>query len=438
MTDSEQVPTGTVKTYVLDTSVLLSTPTAMLTFAEHEVVIPLVVVKELESKRHDPLLGHPARVGLRLLEDIRTRPGASLREGTRVNDEGGTVRIEPNNISTAGLPAGLRDDRSHDTRILAVAHNLKADGRTVVVVSKDLPMRILAETLGLEAQQYRRDQVVTEAPYTGLVEVEVTAEEVAELYESHTLTPSTRIEAPVNTAAVVSGPNSSGLAVLNRVGDLVRLREVSPFGVAGRSVEQKVALTHLSDPTIGVVSLGGKAGTGKTLLALAAGLQGVFEDKTYDRIIVFRPLFAVGEQDLGYLPGTAEDKMGPWAQAVNDALATIGDIASDYVKDSGKLEVLPLTHIRGRSLTRTFVIIDEAQNLERSTLLTALSRTGEGSKVVLAWDAGQRDNLRVGRHDGIAAIVERLKGEPLFAHVTLTRSERGPVAAMVTRLLDDE
>jgi len=210
------------------------------------------------------------------------------------------------------------------------------------------------------------------------------------------------------------------------------------FGIHGRSAEQRIALDLLLDNEIGIVSMGGRAGTGKSALALCAGLEAVLERRQHRKVLVFRPLYAVGGQELGYLPGTEAEKMGPWGQAVFD---TLGAVASpdviDEIVDRGMLEVLPLTHIRGRSLHDSFVIVDEAQSLERNVLLTVLSRIGQGSKVVLTHDVAQRDNLRVGRHDGVVAVVEKLKGHPLFAHVTLTRSERSPIAALVTELLED-
>jgi PhoH-like ATPase len=209
------------------------------------------------------------------------------------------------------------------------------------------------------------------------------------------------------------------------------------FGLHGRSAEQRVALDLLLDPDVGIVSLGGRAGTGKSALALCAGLEMVMERRQHRRVIVFRPLYAVGGQDLGYLPGTEAEKMGPWGQAVFDTLgAVVSREVVEEVLDRDMLEVLPLTHIRGRSLHDAFVIVDEAQSLERGVLLTVLSRIGQNSKVVLTHDVAQRDNLRVGRHDGVAAVIETLKGHPLFAHVTLTRSERSPIAALVTDLLE--
>jgi PhoH-like ATPase len=210
------------------------------------------------------------------------------------------------------------------------------------------------------------------------------------------------------------------------------------FGLHGRSAEQRVALDLLLDPDIGIVSLGGRAGTGKSALALCAGLESVMERRAHKKVVIFRPLYAVGGQELGYLPGNEGDKMSPWAQAVYDTLgALVSPAVIDEIADRGLIEVLPLTHIRGRSLHDSFVIVDEAQSLERGVLLTVLSRLGSGSRVVLTHDVAQRDNLRVGKHDGIAAVIETLKGHPLFAHVTLTRSERSPIAALVTEMLED-
>jgi PhoH-like ATPase len=199
-----------------------------------------------------------------------------------------------------------------------------------------------------------------------------------------------------------------------------------------------VALDILLDQEIGIVSLGGRAGTGKSALALSAGLEAVLEKRLHKKVVIFRPLYAVGGQELGYLPGTENEKMSPWAQAVFDTLgALVSQQVLDEIIERGLIEVLPLTHIRGRSLHDSFVIVDEAQSLERGVLLTVLSRIGQGSRVVLTHDIAQRDNLRVGRHDGVVAVVESLKGHPLFAHITLTRSERSQIAALVTELLEE-
>ena len=423
------------KTYVLDTSVLLSDPRAMLRFAEHEVVLPVVVVTELEGKRHHPELGYFARQALRLLDDLRISAGR-LDEPVRVGDTGGTLRVELNHTDPMSLPAGFRLG-DNDTRILSVAKNLSNEGADVTIVSKDLPMRVKASACGLEAEEYRHEQGV-DTGWTGMTELEVTTDELDQLYDRGRIEHAGAAELPCHTGLVLLSPRGSGLG---RVGADKQIRLVrgdrDAFGLHGRSAEQRIALDLLLDPDVGIVSLGGRAGTGKSALALCAGLESVMERRAQRKVIVFRPLFAVGGQELGYLPGTEAEKMNPWGQAVFDTLsALVSTEVVEEVMDRGLLEVLPLTHIRGRSLHDAFVVVDEAQSLERNVLLTVLSRIGQNSKVVLTHDVAQRDNLRVGRHDGVAAVIEKLKGHPLFAHVTLTRSERSPIAALVTDLLE--
>jgi PhoH-like ATPase len=422
-------------TYVLDTSVLLADPYAILRFAEHEVVLPVVVITELEGKRHHPELGYFARAALRLLDELRLDHGR-LDAPLPVGDQGGTVRVELNHTDHDVLPAGFRLG-DNDSRILAVARNLAADGRAVTLVSKDLPMRVKASAVGLHAEEYRAEAVI-ESGWTGMVELEVAAADIDALYESGFTDIDAARELPCHTGLVLHSERGSGLGrvTADKAVRLVR-GDREAFGLRGRSAEQRVALDILLDDEVGIVSLGGRAGTGKSALALCAGLEAVLERRQYKKVLVFRPLYAVGGQDLGYLPGNEAEKMNPWAQAVYDTLGalTTQDVI-DEVAARGMLEVLPLTHIRGRSLHDSFVVVDEAQSLERNVLLTVLSRVGSGSRVVLTHDVGQRDNLRVGRHDGVVAVVEKLKGHPLFAHITLTRSERSPIAALVTEMLE--
>ncbi|WP_254666584.1 PhoH family protein [Humibacillus sp. DSM 29435] len=407
----------------------------MLRFKEHEVVLPVVVVTELEAKRHHPELGYFARQALRLLDDLRISAGR-LDRPVGVGDDGGTLRVELNHTDSSALPAGFRLG-DNDTRILSVAKNLSNEGADVTVVSKDLPMRVKASACGLEAQEYRAELAV-DSGWTGLQELEVSTDELDLLYERGRIEHADAAELPCHTGLVLLSPRGSGLG---RVGADKQIRLVrgdrDAFGLHGRSAEQRIALDLLLDPDVGIVSLGGRAGTGKSALALCAGLESVMERRVQRKVLVFRPLFAVGGQELGYLPGTEAEKMNPWGQAVFDTLsALVSTEVVEEVMDRGMLEVLPLTHIRGRSLHDAFVIVDEAQSLERNVLLTVLSRIGQNSKVVLTHDVAQRDNLRVGRHDGVAAVIEKLKGHPLFAHVTLTRSERSPIAALVTDLLE--
>ncbi|NLT27080.1 MAG: PhoH family protein [Microbacteriaceae bacterium] len=425
-----------VRTYVLDTSVLLSDPRALLRFAEHEVVVPIIVITELEKKRHDPELGYFARQALRLLDSFRIEHGR-LDFPIPVGDEGGTLRVELNHSSQNVLPSGMQLG-DNDSRILAVAANLAAEGCEVTVVSKDLPMRVKASSIGLAADEYRHE-LVRDSGYTGLAHVDLGGEAMSELYEHEELTTDEVADQPVNTSVIISSERGSALGRV--VGDR-RIRLVrgdrDAFGVHGRSAEQRLAIDLLLDPGVGIVSLGGRAGTGKSALALAAGLEAVMERGLHRRIMVFRPLFAVGGQELGYLPGDQDEKMNPWGQAVYDTLTSIvSEHVLDEVIDRGMLEILPLTHIRGRSLHDAFVIVDEAQSLERNVLLTMLSRVGQNSRVVLTHDVAQRDNLRVGRHDGIASVIETLKGQELFGHITLQRSERSAIAGLVTDLLED-
>lgn len=425
-----------LRTYVLDTSVLLSDPKAMFRFAEHSVVLPVVVISELEKKRHDPEIGYFARSALRMLDDLR-QEHERLDFPIPVGDDGGTIRVELNHSNTQVLPSGLQLG-DNDTRILAVALNLANEGMAVTVVSKDLPMRVKAASIGLEAQEYRAELAVN-AGYTGIVHIDLTDEEMGRLYDDERLSNKAElIDVPINTGLIIHSDRGSALGRVKSSGQITLVRgDRDVFGVHGRSAEQRLAIDLLLDSTVGIVSLGGRAGTGKSALALAAGLEAVLERQQHQKIMVFRPLYAVGGQELGYLPGDQQEKMNPWGQAIFDTLgAVVSGNVLDEVIERDLIEVLPLTHIRGRSLHDAFVIVDEAQSLERNVLLTVLSRIGQNSRVVLTHDVAQRDNLRVGRHDGVAAVIEKLKGHELFGHVTLTRSERSDIAALVTDLLE--
>lgn len=433
---SKSRPEAKPRTFVVDTSVLLSDPLALSRFAEHEVVLPVVVLTELEAKRTHPELGYFARQALRFLDDLRTKHGR-LDAPLPIGGDGGTLRVELNHINAEVLPAGFRLG-DNDSRILAVARNLANEGSDVTLVSKDLPMRVKASSCGINAEEYRHE-LVTNTGWTGMEELYVDSATINQLYEDHIIDLDAARDLPCHTGLVLYSGRQS---VLGRItaGKQVKLvrGDREAFGIHGRSAEQRVALDLLLDPEVGIVSLGGRAGTGKSALAICAGLEAVMERREHQKVIVFRPLYAVGGQELGFLPGTEAEKMNPWGQAVYDTLGAVASPAVvDEVIERDMLEVLPLTHIRGRSLHDAFVIVDEAQSLERNVLLTVLSRIGKNSRVVLTHDVAQRDNLRVGRHDGVVAVVEKLKGHPLFAHVTLTRSERSPIAALVTEMLED-
>ncbi|MCX2732160.1 PhoH family protein [Saccharopolyspora sp. NFXS83] len=422
---------------MLDTSVLLSDPWAMTRFAEHRVVLPLVVISELEAKRHHPELGWFAREALRGLDELRIEHGR-LDAPVEIGEHGGTLHVELNHSDPQVLPPGFRTD-SNDARILACSLNLAADGHLVTLVTKDMPLRVKAASVALEADEYRAQDVVSTG-WNGMADLDVPSESVDVLFKEGEADLDDAKDLPANTGLrLLAGTQSAlGRVTADKQVKLVR-GDREAFGLHGRSAEQRIALDLLLDQDVGIVSLGGRAGTGKSALALCAGLEAVLERQQHRKVVVFRPVYAVGGQELGYLPGSENEKMQPWAQAVFD---TLGALASENVLEEvterGMLEVLPLTHIRGRSLHDSFVIVDEAQSLERNVLLTVLSRLGANSRVVLTHDVAQRDNLRVGRHDGVAAVIEKLKGHPLFAHITLTRSERSPVAALVTEMLEGE
>ena len=435
--------TVATKTYVVDTSVLLSDPWALRKFAEHDVVLPVVVISELEGKRHHPELGWFARQALRFLEELRATYEA-LDQPVPVNVDGGTLRVELNHQDQSLLPSAFRGPEG-DHRILACALNLAHEGKDTVLVTKDVPLRVKAGAVGVQADEYHAQDVVLTG-YTGMATVQTSSDVIDALYRDgevmldgiHTEKGTAVEELPVHCGlTLVAGAQSAlGRITAEGVVELVR-GDSNAFGLQGRSAEQRIALDLLMDPNIGIVSIGGRAGTGKSALALCAGLEAVLERGEHRRIVVFRPMYAVGGQSLGYLPGTESDKMNPWAQAVYDTLeGLVSENVMEEIHERGLIEVLPLTHIRGRSLHDAFVIVDEAQSLERNVLLTVLSRLGKGSRVVLTHDVAQRDNLRVGRHDGVQAVIEKLKGHELFAHITLQRSERSAIAKLVTDLLE--
>ncbi|MEM9130949.1 MAG: PhoH family protein [Actinomycetota bacterium] len=425
------------KVFVLDTSVLLSAPTAVGAFGDNDVVLPIIVLTELEAKRHHPDLGWAARTVLRRLEAVRERHGG-LTEPFPINDEGGTIRVELNHRSEELVPSAMRGDNGNDHRILMVALNLQSEGNDVVLVTQDLPLRLRAGVVGIAAEEYLH-QIEADLEWRGIVEVSTSGDVVDRLYKQTVADLEEARDFPVNTGLIVEGAGQSALGRVQSDGKVRLISDRTVFGIRGRNAEQRIAIDLLDDESIGIVSIGGPAGTGKSVLALAAGLESVLERQSHRKIMIFRPLYAVGGQELGFLPGNEEEKMRPWTDAVGDALEAIANpVAREEIERQELIEVLPLTYIRGRTLTDVFVIIDEAQNLERSVLLTALSRLGPGSRAILTHDVAQRDNLRVGRRDGIASVIASLRGHELFAHVTLSRSERSAIAALVSDALDLE
>ena len=437
--------------YVLDTCVLLADPRALYRFDEHEVVLPLVVVEELDrNKTRMDEVGRNARTAVRLIEELRQRSDSGLREAVAL-PAGGTLRVEGNHVDTV-LPSYL-DPGKPDHRILAVALAL---GGTLV--TKDGALRIKGSQLGVEVQDYRADTVDVDEHYTVIAEVATDRETLDRLHADGKATLAVdEADHWLNQCLVLrAGGSSSGLArvVDVRPGSVTAVRVAgSPrvFGVSPRDVRQTFALDLLTDPSVPCVSLMGMAGTGKTFLALAAALELVLEARAYRRMSVYRPLVAVGRQEVGYLPGDLEEKLSPWMAAVHDNLYSLfrtsdqpGSFANshqhiqgavDALLDRGQLEMAAITYLRGRSITDEFVIVDEAQNLELPTLKVILTRMAAGSKVVFCGDLSQVDNPYISPYGGMAALIETLKGTQLFGHVTMSKGVRSPLAELAATVL---
>ncbi len=433
-------------TYVLDTCVLLADPEALLRFDEHDVVLPLVVIEELDrQKTRRDEAGVNARAAIRLLETL----GASRRGGMAAPQPlpcGGTLRIELNGVQSALLPEVL-DARSPDHRILSTCLNLVEADVAAVLVTKDASLRIKGAQLGVSVEDYRADTVEVERSYSGVTELAVEAAMVDDLYEEGKATIDHH-DLVLNQFVILrAGESHSAIAKVVDDGPLPTLARVPgvrhAFGVETKNVRQAFALDLMLDPDVAAVSVMGVAGTGKTFLALAAALEQTVEQERYRRISVYRPLVAVGRQDIGYLPGDLDDKLAPWMAAVYDnlyALFSGGDgrhvkEAVDGLLDREVIEMAAVTYLRGRSITDELVIIDEAQNLELPTLKVILTRIGRGSKVVFCGDPSQVDNPYVSPNGGLATLIEKMKGNRLFGHVTLDRSVRSPLAELAATTL---
>ena len=432
-------------TFVLDTCVLLADPNSPLRFDEHDVVLPLVVVEELDRKktRLDEV-GANARAAIRLLEELGASAVGGMRDPVGLPG-GGSLRIELNGIVSDRLPTVL-DPTTPDHRILATCLNLPAEDQAVLV-TKDASLRIKGAQLGVAVQDYRADTVQVDQLRSGVIEHRVEGDTIDRLFDEGKLV-ITDLEAPVNEFVVLKhGASRSALArVIQSEPEVVVERmptHVRAFGVEPKNLRQTVALHQLLDPDIPAVSLMGMAGTGKTFLSLAAALDQVLEQGRYRRVSVYRPLIAVGRQEVGYLPGDLSEKLAPWMAAVHDNLyALFSDAGVDGAKGAieelvarGELEMAAVTYLRGRSITGEFVIIDEAQNLELSTLKVILTRMSRDSKVVFCGDLSQVDNPYISPYGGMAALIEKFKDSSLFAHVSLERSVRSPLAEMAATVL---
>ena len=429
---------------VLDTSVLVADPDSLEGFPDCDVVLPVTVIEELDSvKSRIDDAGAAARRVVRRLEEHRVSMGGDLRKAVTLKT-GGTLRVELNGLRIEELQAhGLRTDRN-DNRILAAALGLRAQGYQVTIVSVDVNLRVKAAALGVLAQDWHparaRDDV-----RRGWHELETDARLIDAVYAGPAPAP-VELHGVYDNEFVVLRNGSQSALCRYRDKELTRVRQASAWGLEPRSKEQAFAMDLLLDQTVPIVGLSGPAGTGKTIVALAAALEQTFEPSSqiYDRLIILRPVQSVGGQDLGFLPGTVEEKLGPWFEAVIDALVALGDRLSypdarrmvDMWVQQGRMSLDAVTYLRGRSLRRSFIIVDEAQNLEQLTLKTILTRVGEGSKVVFLGDVSQIDNPYVSRDsNALAVLADRLIGQRLFGHLLLTKGERSQVASLAAELL---
>lgn len=422
-------------TFVLDTSVLLSAgKKALYSFGMDDVVIPYTVVKELESKKNDSELGYPARSVIKALDGLN-RSG-DIKTGVPLGAGYGSVRIEVNHVND--VPDILRNYPSNDTKIATVAASLSRESDDpVVLVTKDFALRIIASLVDVDTIEFVPANVTGD--FIDKTETFwVSAQTINEIHATGEA--KLTLDVPLNAGVILrseENPKHTALVIAGPEFNFYKVQDYEISGLESRSAEQAFAIDYLMDESVKIVSLGGRAGTGKTTLALAAAVE-QYNRGIYKKIIVFRSMHAVGGEELGFLPGTEAEKMDPWTKAIYDSLESFMDKTKiQTLKTKQAIEVLPLTHIRGRNFSNSFVLIDESQNLERATIMTALTRLGKNSKAVMSWDVSQRDNFRVGRHDGIYDVVNRLMGEKLFAHTSLQKSERSDIAELVSRKLDD-
>lgn len=465
------------KSIVIDTSSLLVAGADLVNvLSDCTIVIPSIVLKELETKRTHDNVGFHARNWLRLIDQMRISNAAELTKGVLIeNTQNVMLRIEPNHSSQKSLPVFMQDG-SNDSTILAVAQNLTTDvnyEHDVVVMSNDVPLLIHASVeLGIPAYGYSATQTYGGTPFDGRYEIELTEDEYqnlgcptsATLNESDVLFFMDKLpEDHSHSGYVKVSINNEIISNFVYYGDdiinLDRKNKIYHDSVISRTFEQAAAVEYLLAPVedLPIVSLGGGAGTGKTLITIAAGLQELEANK-YQKIMIFRSLHEMGEgQEMGFLPGDVDDKMGPWAGAIQDAIdyiargkynrtkrppteAQLNNIKEKAKKLRSLIEVAPITYLRGRSLSNTYMVLEEAQNFSRSEILNILSRAGEGTKIVFTFDAAQVDNkfLQTGARSDIWSVVERLREEKLFAHITLKKTERSNVAELASRILETE
>jgi PhoH-like ATPase len=434
------------KNYVLDTNVLLHDPHAIFRFEDNNVIIPIYVIEEVDQfKREGSERGRNARSIARLLDDLRERGGA-LSKGVTL-DSGGTLRVAVPS-KRLELPSAV-DHTAMDQAILQTAFDVRENdaGRPTVFVSMDTNLRIRADALGMMAETYENQRVQIDQQSSGIVEIDVDGPQIDAFFRDGRVAPSEPVPEP-NTCLLLrdrTNPSHTGLGRYDAGKKAITALRVPREGVMGvrpRNKEQSYAFDLLLDESIRLVTLVGKAGTGKTLLALAAGLKRTLEDGIYTRMLVSRPVMPLG-RDIGFLPGDVDEKLNPWMQPIFDNLEFLfstgsrkGPRAYAELLESGQIQVEPLTYIRGRSLPQQFIVVDEAQNLTPHEVKTIITRSGDGTKIVLTGDPGQIDNPYVdSASNGLSVAAERFRGEKLAAHIVLAKGERSDLAELAANLL---
>jgi PhoH-like ATPase len=443
------------KIVVVDTSVLVADPGALLEFEGCALKIPLTVIEELDGLKTRPDgVGRTAREALRRVEMLRVEAGGSLVDEV-ILPHGGTLAVVLNGVNHALLDEHYLDPAKPDNRIIGTALGLQCDGRSVEVLSNDAALRIKAAHMGLAAKEYvpvpayGRD--LDSPGWRTLSDLDGTL--IDRLFDERVLAAEVVPGAELlceNEFAVLRAGQQSALARLKGTQLCLLRHNLEAFDLKPRNIEQRLALDLLLDPDVSVVALDGPAGTGKTLLAIAAGLEQVWNhpsDRKYERLAIYRPIVAVGRQELGYLPGSLEEKLDPWMAAIHDAVVALSDgrrkDAADeivaQITDEGRLTMESVTYVRGRSLHGTWVLLDEAQNLEPSLAKTLLTRAAEGTKVVFTGDTSQIDAPFLSAHNNAMAVLTAAfgggRGGKLFGHIRLTQGERSPLASMAADLL---
>ncbi len=454
------------KRFVLDTNVLLHNPSSIFKFAEHEVVVPLTVIEELDRfKKNNDETGRNSRQVIRALDDLRSR--GRLFEGVSWNDQGGSVRIHRcDRDRSFSLDLDIADNR-----ILGVAHELHEAGLKTIFISKDINARVKCDALDIPAEDFEHDRVDADWLYTGWIQMTVPGGLIDDLYDERQVHAGRLEMHPATTpdGATIdhptllpnqfmmlvdeSDPSHTGLArLLADTGHVIPVTgpRKPVQGIMARNLQQKMALDLLLDDDVKILTMIGPAGSGKTLLALAAGLQKVIKEERYDKMLTARPIMPLG-RDIGYLPGDKDEKLAMWMQPIfdnlayllstrgnqfNDAESRTAEQRLDQLLATGRVVLEPITYIRGRSIPHQFIIVDEAQNLSPHEVRTIVSRVGEGTKIVLCGDIGQIDSPYLdSSSNGLSHVIERMKSHPIAGHVTLDRTERSELASIAAELL---